>query len=69
MRNQQIPSAYVMSFTVHCYDLPPLDCFQGIAEYMPLRVTAGRFLNVAAVRFVAALAERFADGLRFLAGN
>lgn len=48
---------------------PPLNSFNGIAQDVPFRVSAGRFLNIAAVCFKSSGTECLANGLRFFAGN
>lgn len=48
---------------------PPLNSFQGIAQDVPFWVSAGRFLNIAAVCFKSSGTECLANGLRFFTGN
>ena len=58
-----------MRHAVHRYDLPTLNGLERIPENVPLRMSAGRLLNIAGVGFVAFCPKRFANFLRFLAGN
>ena len=48
---------------------PPLNSFHGIAQDVPFRVSAGRFLNIAAVCFKSSGTECFANVLGFFTGN
>ena len=65
----KVPLADVMRYAVHRHDLPPLNGLERIAQDVPLWMTAGRLLNVAAVSFVAFCTESLAYFLRFLTSN
>ncbi len=49
-----------MLLTVHRGYHPTVQGGNGIAEYVPLWMSAGRFLNVTTVRFVPTLSEGLA---------
>ena len=70
MGNQQVPLNTVL-FPVHRFENANrhLSKFYRVPKDVPLRMPAGRLLNVAGIRLMPQRSERLSHFLRFLAGN
>ena len=70
MGNQEVPSPLdLMPYTIHrLKDTVAVNEREDIAQNMPLRMAAGRFLYIAAVRLVPSLPKSLTDPLALLTG-